>query len=96
MKKIVFSLMVVAVLGISAGVVAQDNTTKECCKEKKEKCEKKDAKDAEKTGKACCADKKSSGCTAEKNAKSTTKKEKENCAVKKDAIAKNKSCGKKS
>ncbi|MDR2621591.1 MAG: hypothetical protein LBC48_03300 [Dysgonamonadaceae bacterium] len=88
MKKKILSFVIMAALSVPLMVVAQDNVTKKCCKEKKEKCEKKESKDNEKAGKTCCANKKESN--------STDKKEKENCVVKKESTAESKSCGKKS
>jgi hypothetical protein len=94
MKKIVFSLMVVAALSLSSKIVAQDNAIKECCKEKekKEKCEKTESKDTVKTEKT--VNRKNSGSADKKNTASTDKKE--NCVVKKETSIENKSCGKKS
>jgi Ni/Co efflux regulator RcnB len=93
MKKTVLSLLIVVALATSMSVMSQDNTSKECCKAKNEKCEKKDAESTEKKEKSCCADKKETA--SDKKESVCTEKEKVSCATQKETTAEEKSCGKK-
>ena len=82
MKKIFYSLFMVAALAVSTSVMANDDTKKEGdCKAKTEACEKKE--------KASCCDKKK-----EKAASCSEKKDKASCPTEKTA-EESKSCGKK-
>lgn len=88
MRKLIFPLIMVFALTISVPMQADNETKKECCKAKKENCEKKES--------ACCKDKKEN-CEKKENASCDKKKKEKACCSKKkdDAAAKTKSCGKK-
>ena len=87
MKKIFYSLFIVAALAASTSVMANNDTKKESdCKAKTEKCEKK--KDA-------CSDEKKDKACSDKKKKDTCPEKKAACDTKCDKAKETKSCGKK-
>jgi len=94
MKKVFYSLLMVAALAVSTSVMANDETKKDGdCKAKTEKCDKK--KDA-----ACCDKKKDdASCDKKKDEKKSgccsEKKDKASCPAEGKTAKESKSCGKK-
>ena len=98
MRKILYSLFMVAFLATSATVVANDDVKEGCCKAKTECCENCPNKGKDEcckdkcTKDECCKDK----CTKkEKGECCKEKKDSTDCAVKSETSEETKSCGKK-